>query len=264
MQSVVEEIRQLADDESRRSGLPGYTDGPADALRHIVGIAELRRRMGPVGARIIGDGNEILAWERGGWSDAIPMDLWNNRIGREIGARARTYEEVLSLSRDAIRQAIEAGATGEGGTAVWLPRERWNDGQDAPLVLQDNTPNAQLYRFGGAEQRWGVARTAREMERDLLEALAQTPPEIWTEQDVRAVIRSGPHRNSAHPDRAAWQERVRRYFEATVERERVQDRRSDSSGNSGCGGVAQVRAHTRQGPNGPVQVSAHTRAIPCG
>lgn len=38
--------RELADGEAIRSGLPGFAGGPQDALRHIIGAAELRRLQG--------------------------------------------------------------------------------------------------------------------------------------------------------------------------------------------------------------------------
>lgn len=39
--------------------LPGHISGPNDALRHIIGAAELRRRYGPVAALAILEANEF-------------------------------------------------------------------------------------------------------------------------------------------------------------------------------------------------------------
>jgi hypothetical protein len=43
-----------------KSGLPGQDQGPADAYRHLVGVAELSRRVGPVQAAAMAERNE---WE---------------------------------------------------------------------------------------------------------------------------------------------------------------------------------------------------------
>ena len=53
-------VSEAASREAMASPLPGYNDGPADAYRHIVGTAELRRRFGFGTAYAIATGNEVL------------------------------------------------------------------------------------------------------------------------------------------------------------------------------------------------------------
>ena len=52
-------VRDRARDTAVASGLPGHISGPNDALRHIIGAAELRRRYGPVAALAILEANEF-------------------------------------------------------------------------------------------------------------------------------------------------------------------------------------------------------------
>jgi hypothetical protein len=42
-----------AEKAAEDSGLPGLTNGPADAYRHLVGACELTRRFGPARARMM-------------------------------------------------------------------------------------------------------------------------------------------------------------------------------------------------------------------
>lgn len=53
-------VGDAASAEALASPLPGYFDGPADAYRHLVGTAELRRRFGFSTAYAIATGNEVL------------------------------------------------------------------------------------------------------------------------------------------------------------------------------------------------------------
>jgi hypothetical protein len=88
--------------EAMLSPLPGCFDGPADAYRHIIGTAELHRRFGFATAYGIATGNEIYGTH---WAEAPHerrrMDDHNSAIGLEIGATARTCEEVVRRARAA-------------------------------------------------------------------------------------------------------------------------------------------------------------------
>ena len=53
-------VQEAAEAEATASPLPGFYDGPADAYRHIVGTAELRRRFGWATAFGIATGDEVL------------------------------------------------------------------------------------------------------------------------------------------------------------------------------------------------------------
>jgi hypothetical protein len=57
----IREIEILARAEMESSKLPGHQFGPADAYRHMIGVAEMRRRFGRVPAGTIAEANEIWA-----------------------------------------------------------------------------------------------------------------------------------------------------------------------------------------------------------
>lgn len=277
--------RMLADAEAARSGLPGYSEGPQDALRHIIGTAEPRRLHGWAVASAIAEANERYGDARWGRQDALTlhMDRTDNAIGLRIGGTAQTYAEVVDRARDAVRASLARGGGGAEGTPIWLPPERWRNRQPAdtdvdrtiPTEMPDWEPDPS-YRYGGREHgflRGPRGATPREREARLLADLADAPPEEWSREDARAVVRSRPYANPNDPAHEAWQTRVRRYYEAEVAREAAEDDRTAAvaprrgggagEGGDGCGGTAEVRAYTRRGPSGPVAVAAHERAIGC-
>lgn len=59
-------VEDAASAEALASPLPGYYDGPADAYRHIVGTAELRRRFGFGTAYALATTNEMLGTHASG------------------------------------------------------------------------------------------------------------------------------------------------------------------------------------------------------
>jgi hypothetical protein len=267
-------VENAAKREAETSPLPGYYLGPADAYRHIVGVTELRRRFGFPIAYGIATGNEVLRTHerrlRGGIREidvlSREMDDHNNAIGLEIGATARTYEEVVRRARAAIDAGIANHGNGADDIPRWLVADKWREGQrpdmarTIPVTWTNDIPSLDGYRFG--EERFGVNReeqatTPRQREAALLDRLAATPTREWSEQDVRAVIGSTPYLNRTAQGHEAWRSRVQAYFE-----ERAGTRASPDGGDD-CTGTATVRPHTRRGPRGPVAVSGHTRSIAC-
>ena len=70
--------------ESLHSQLPGRTDGPADAYRHILLAAELTRLTNEAIARAILGGHEQTGNADGQTPQAENMDRRNNDIGPEF------------------------------------------------------------------------------------------------------------------------------------------------------------------------------------
>jgi hypothetical protein len=264
-------VQEAAENEASASPLPGFYDGPADAYRHIVGTAELRRRFGWATAYSIATGNEMLGTHlRNHPAHLRRMDDHNNAIGLAIGAEARSYEDVVRRAREAIDRAIVADGSGQDGTPLWLP-EGWSEPRarrgatrTLPVNWPTDVPSAGSYRFG--DDRFSVAYSARrgtprQREAAILARLAEAPTEEWSEADVRAVIGSATYRNSNTPGHAEWRARVQSYFQQRVGGDHATG--SIQGGEDECTGFAQVRAHTRSGPSGPVQVSAHNRSVSC-
>jgi hypothetical protein len=170
-----------------RSFLPGYFEGPVDAARHIIGTAELRRRAGVAVAWTVVNSNEWLGEARGHGRELTTMDNANNAIGLAIGAKARSYAEVVSMAREAIQQGIASGGTGEGGTPAWLPSERWREPSNRtdlppPGVVEwrQREPGGGTYAFGGPEHGFLRGVTPRQAEAKRLQDLATVPPEAWS------------------------------------------------------------------------------------
>lgn len=264
-------VSDVATAEALASPLPGYFDGPADAYRHIVGTAELRRRFGFGAAYVIATGNEILGTvQRNQPPELRQMDDHNNTIGFSIGADAKSYEEVVRRARAAIDAGIARGGDGSEGTPRW--QSRWTEPRGRPAAERrlpvrwpDGIPSARDYPFG-AEQ-FGMngptqTMSARQRDAATLDRLRQLPTREWSEADVRAVIGSRPYANSATPEHRAWRERVRQYFnERTLGRDTDESSRPEGTA---CGGATPVKAYVRSGPSGPVHVSAHARMVTCG
>ncbi|UPY37945.1 hypothetical protein [Sediminicoccus sp. KRV36] len=134
---LIREVYDFARAATAASGLPGRDSGLADAFRHMVGAAELARRIGALPAYAAVEGNETISWfmERynaflqrepgpGRNEEDRAMDRINNAIGIRIGLRASNPTEVLNAARFEIERAYERGP-GVGGAATWLPTRSW-------------------------------------------------------------------------------------------------------------------------------------------
>lgn len=192
-------VGDAASAEALASPLPGYLDGPADAYRHIVGTAELRRRFGFGVAYGIVTGNEVLGTVgRNQPTELRQMDDHNNAIGFSIGAEAKTYEEVVRRARAAIDAAISRGGDGSEGTPRW--QGRWSEprGRPAaerrlPVQWPDGIPSAKDYPFGAEQFGTNSSNQTvnpRRREAATLDRLRELPTSEWSEADVREVIRS--------------------------------------------------------------------------
>lgn len=150
LRRVTLDVRRFATEEAKQSGLPGVDQGPADAYRHLVGVAELARRIGRRPADAIEEANETRNWlyaqdtlrEGRSGSDgpaqaARAMDRHNNRIALAIGANAASPEEVVQRVREVMDQAIRTtGGSGHNGTPFWQAPQHWSGGA-ANWVPQD-------------------------------------------------------------------------------------------------------------------------------
>lgn len=76
-------------------------NGEADAMRHMLFQAQITKNHNPTLAKIISQGHErLLDW---GQPDAEQaMDLHNDALGRAIGAKAQSIDEMTQMAKDAI------------------------------------------------------------------------------------------------------------------------------------------------------------------
>ena len=133
LRSVANQVSDFAREEARSSGLPGQAEGPADAYRHLVGVAELTRRTGPLLAFAMAERNEQNSWvammnsifdsrtiARTNTPAACTMDRRNNTLAAGIGARASSTEDVVLRVRSMMERSIETtGGSGVGNTPYW-------------------------------------------------------------------------------------------------------------------------------------------------
>lgn len=138
---TIEQIDRFATSEARAARLPGWTNGPADAYRHLVLVGEMTRRFGREVATAIAEANEFTSsltmWrdQRAGREvapanrpEARSMDRHNNnRVGPVIGRAADSPEDVVAGARRAIEQAAAYAGSGLGDTARWHERALWVD-----------------------------------------------------------------------------------------------------------------------------------------
>ena len=135
--------RRAAEFESVSSQLPGRENGPADAYRHILWVAEMTRRFGENAARNIAGLNEDLSEleeeERQFAEQAMAMDLSNNAIGIQIGRNAKTWDEVVQAARRVIEQSPGDGTGKRNDQSIgakWLEPSKWSKN---PIITEEFT-----------------------------------------------------------------------------------------------------------------------------
>jgi hypothetical protein len=129
--------------EMIESQLPGRTDGPADAYRHILLAAELTRRYGETQAKLLLDGHEFTGDLGGQNPDAEAMDEHNNQLGIDLGNQLRQdpfntdWDNVVDGAR-----SLMVPSNGNSDTARWLPESSWdvNPTDDTGTRMANNDP----------------------------------------------------------------------------------------------------------------------------
>lgn len=216
----------VATNEALASFLPGRVNGPADAYRHIVCVAEMTRRMAPDMAGSLAEFHEIQgqmsATRRemlGQGGDVInnvaatAMDRRNNLLGVSVGLQAASFDDVLRLSREAMDRSPSDGSGGAIG-AVWQPEETWR-ANPSPDRAQWNWPNPDWNRvprqhvtevlMGGEEYRRGANH--RQLAADRRAALDAEKQEAWRRMLEEDDAAGGPvqvqgYQRDGHPVRA--------------------------------------------------------------
>ena len=109
-------------------GITGEHNGQGDALRHILGSAQMAREYGPTLSNIFTTGHEYLFYPFEPHGAAMDMDLHNNQIGRELAAKYKTQAEVEQAALELLRQAQQSGQWSQGvqGVPRWLQKSEEN------------------------------------------------------------------------------------------------------------------------------------------
>lgn len=205
---VAGQVRRFAEFEAERSGLPGQDQGPADAYRHLVGVAELSRRVGPLTAAAMAERNEWGSTEAmlraildgrpvapSNTPAARRMDRHNNLLAVGIGATASSTEEVVMRARTMMEQAIQTkGGSGAGNTPAWRPSQFWSDGSSladwSPASWPDIATAPHLATYRSAIERPGLP----ERESTATGGVVQVQPHIRDGHSVSGHTRSSPAR----------------------------------------------------------------------
>lgn len=105
---------------AKQSGFDGWSDGPADAVKHVALAAMLALDKGETRAKLILSGREVLS-DMVNYGSNSSMDYINNDLGIKIGAYLRehggTSEQARALAIELVKKSIDGGATAEN----WKP-----------------------------------------------------------------------------------------------------------------------------------------------
>ena len=237
---------------TRKSGLPGWLDGPADAYRHALLSAELTRQHGAAKAQAILALNEVNGMAAGirepiKTARATIMDTQVNLRAGRLGEGAKSFEEVERRVAAEIARSIEANGSGANGTLPYMSRDKWENeaGDPEPIEIPPD-----WVRKNRAERQGNLSPGPASRRAAIVEALGKSDAD-WTEADARAVMDDPRYYAWSHADKEALHARVRRYYERAYP--------NAAGAKSGGGGPVQVDSYVR-GDGTPV--TAHSRAAP--
>jgi hypothetical protein len=226
------ETARWAETAAKGSGLPGIHNGPGDAYRHILWIAETARTGGTLPAWAQGEANEIRGIRSNPPAETAMDRHNNNEIALRIARVAKSREDVERLAQAEIVAAYWRSGTGADGTAQWLGSAHWRDINNADVPT--NWP-----------PKWENDDELR------VERLLTLPIEEWEEHHLRLVVASRIYHDRNHPKHAMAQDAAQRWLHATGAR-RMNILRSTF-------GPVTVDPYTR---GDGTQVDGHTRSAP--
>ena len=235
---------EAAFEEAARSNLPGLTNGPADAYRHTLGLAEMTRRLGERTARHLGEQYELSDVHAD--PRARAMDLHNNDVGIAIGRKARRWEDIVRMTR-AVIEATPRDGRGGPGTPVWLPQEDWRD----PPGRRTRWPDIDWDRADPPGRRSPYGGNLGDDDGRRMLAASVAPP---TREPEITFLHSDPA-NGGRPS-LTFGGRLR---DPALDRWLAERHARDSVES---GGTVHVSAHTRRQDGRPVAVEAQTRSAP--
>ena len=177
LRAIAGQVSVFAKAEALASGLPGQDQEPGDAYRHMLGVAELSRRVGPLLAAAMAERNEWESTEamlrslldgrmpaQSNMPGARRMDRHNNLLVVGTGAVASSTEDVVMRIRSMMERAIETdGGSGRGNTPYWRPYRYWSEGAPLREWSAENWPDlAQATHMHVYRQQLGASPPERE------------------------------------------------------------------------------------------------------
>jgi hypothetical protein len=231
----INEIAERTNAAAAASGLPGWINGPADTLRHLIVAGELRRLYGPVVARAYLDGNEVRAalFDKNVTRARTMMDHRNNSEGMALGKGAASFDEVVERAERRTLDAIESNGRGPKSPR-YLDRRHWQVRPGVPDTADIPPEFAERVR----------ARGDKTGKRAAIDAILARPSDEWSEAEARKVMQDPRYWKKQDPAVTAP---VAAFF----------DKRYPGTTD----GPVQVDSYTR---GDGTHVAAHTRASPRG
>lgn len=237
---------------SQNSQLPGRTNGPADAYRHLIWAGELTRRYGEIVAGQWVALHETSIYKKPSLDEKEhSMDNHNNLIGMQIGKQAKNWEEVKEIAKNKIMQSD--GKEGNAGKPVWLDEVHWysNPTRIDPLT-QKSLP------IPTHELKW--------------------PDPSWRNEDKKPSHENEEypygdmkHRHPSHRNTdvkpLTVREELEKNYRVEEQKAKVANQNAANSnapfikdGKISSGGTVNVKAYDREG--GTEHVRSHTRRPP--
>jgi len=108
--------------------------GKTDAMRHLMLQALLTKKLGPTAASVIGNIHEMTSFSQP--RAEKEMDMFNDRLGREIGKAARTEEDIIRMAKEYV----------DSGKVQIIPAEQREEyAQGGEVVRRDVLLDAQNF-----------------------------------------------------------------------------------------------------------------------
>ena len=129
----LDEIKQYGYERPEQLGYDRQTEamGPYDAARHILSSAAMTQKYGPGLASLYGTGYENLFYPFDPNEASYQMDIHNNRIGRELGIKYKTREEVEAALGEMLKDSLKTGK-------AFQPTMGRSQAPNSPRVLTDD------------------------------------------------------------------------------------------------------------------------------
>ncbi|TAH34016.1 MAG: hypothetical protein EYC62_05795 [Alphaproteobacteria bacterium] len=229
------------------SQLPGRANGPADAYRHLIWAGELTRRYGENLAVLGVNLHETSVYKKGSKEEEQhKIDNHNNKLGVEIGKKAKTWEEVKEMAKEKISRSSGNGKSDD--LPIWMDSEHWSS----------NPRDENKQEIPTTELRW--------------------PDPSWRDEDKRPDIEDEgyskggiEHRHSGHknPDEKplSVREELEKNYRVEKQKAEVANQNAANSNTprapstkASSGGTVHVKAYDREG--GTEHVRSHTRKPP--
>lgn len=111
-------LGEVMDWATKSRGYQGDSRGKGDAMRHLLLSAELQRTHPMMAGPLLYGHEYVTNLLQGQRSDDRAQDLHNNNLGRDIGRRAKSRDEIERMARETL----------DSGKAMVLPDLQRMDG----------------------------------------------------------------------------------------------------------------------------------------